>query len=97
MWPIQRVSVYLLRHTGKVGNFLETYRIAKFQIQKVLLVSLLCFLLAAYFFYTRPFAVDDLAGEIPYIRKYSEIRSFVSAGGRAPKNYYNQCLYQIPL
>lgn len=35
--------------------------------KKVLLVSLLCFLLAAYFFYTRPFAVDDLAGGNPLI------------------------------
>lgn len=35
--------------------------------KKILLVSLLCFLLAAYFFYTRPFAVDDLAGGNPLI------------------------------
>lgn len=98
MWPIQRVSVYLLRHTGKVGNFLETYRIAKFQIQKGLARFPSLFPLGRLFFLHAPLRRGRSSrGKSPYIRKYSEIRSFVSAGGRAPKNYYNQCLYQIPL
>ncbi len=35
--------------------------------KKILLVVLLCFLLAVYFFYTRPFSVDGLAGGNPLI------------------------------
>ena len=66
--------------------------------KKILLNFPSLFLLAVYFFYTRPLAVGrPNRGKSPHIRKYSEIRRLVSAGGRAPKNYYNQRLYQIPL
>ena len=90
--------VYLLCHTGKAGNSLEACRTAKSKIQK----NLACFpslfpLGRLFFLHAPPRRGRPIRGKSPHIRKYSEIRRLVSAGGRAPKNYYNQYLYQIPL
>ena len=90
--------VYLLCHTGKAGNSLEACRTAKSKIQKNLAYFPSLFLLGRLLFlHAPPRRGRPNRGKFPYIRKYSEIRNLVSAGGRAPKNYYNQYLYQIPL